>query len=51
MQAYAEEWPLANGWRERVPVHQLHLLLVHTAAFGGAYRDSVRAATDAALRG
>jgi fructosamine-3-kinase len=51
MQAYAAEWPLVDGWRERVPVHQLHLLLVHTAAFGGAYRDSVRAATDAALRG
>jgi fructosamine-3-kinase len=26
----------ADGWRERVPLHQLHLLLVHTAAFGGA---------------
>ena len=47
--AYAEEWPLAEGWRERVPVHQLHLLLVHTAAFGGAYRAAVRSAADAAL--
>ncbi|RSM41016.1 aminoglycoside phosphotransferase [Actinoplanes sp. ATCC 53533] len=49
MSAYAEEWPLADGWRERVPVHQLHLLLIHTAAFGGAYRSAVRSATDAAL--
>jgi fructosamine-3-kinase len=49
MRAYAEEWPLADGWRDRVPVHQLHLLLVHTAAFGGAYRGAVRAAADAAL--
>jgi fructosamine-3-kinase len=49
MRAYAEEWPLADGWRERVPVHQLHLLLVHTAAFGAAYRGAVRAAAEAAL--
>ena len=47
--AYAEEWPLAEGWRKRVPLHQLHLLLVHTAAFGGTYRDAVRAAADAVL--
>ncbi|RKN46283.1 fructosamine kinase family protein [Micromonospora endolithica] len=39
--AYDEEWPLADGWRARVPVHQLHLVLVHTALFGAAYRDVV----------
>jgi fructosamine-3-kinase len=39
--AYAEEWPLADGWRERVPAHQLHLMLVHTALFGSAYRGAV----------
>ena len=33
-----EAWPLADGWRDRVPLHQLHLLLVHTALFGVAYR-------------
>jgi fructosamine-3-kinase len=49
--AYREVYPLADGWRQRVPLHQLHLLLVHTAAFGGAYRDAVRAAADAFLRG
>jgi fructosamine-3-kinase len=49
--AYQEVWPLADGWRVRVPLHQLHLLLVHTAAFGGGYRSAVRAAADAALRG
>lgn len=49
LSAYLEQWPLAEGWRERVPLHQLHLLLVHTAAFGGAYRDAVRAAADAVL--
>jgi fructosamine-3-kinase len=39
--AYNEEWPLAEGWRERVPAHQLHLMLVHTALFGAAYRSDV----------
>jgi fructosamine-3-kinase len=39
--AYDEEWPLAAGWRERVPAHQLHLMLVHTALFGAAYRADV----------
>ncbi|MEU4552616.1 fructosamine kinase family protein [Micromonospora violae] len=39
--AYQESWPLADGWRERVPLHQLHLLLVHTALFGAGYRDVV----------
>jgi fructosamine-3-kinase len=48
--AYDEVWQLADGWRDRVPVHQLHLLLVHSAAFGGGYRDAVRAAADAASR-
>jgi fructosamine-3-kinase len=48
--AYDEVFPLADGWRGRVPLHQLHLLLVHTAAFGGGYRAAVRAAADAALR-
>jgi fructosamine-3-kinase len=43
--AYDEEWPLAAGWRERVPAHQLHLMLVHTALFGSAYRaDAIRRA-------
>jgi fructosamine-3-kinase len=46
--AYREAWPLAPGWRERVPVHQLHLMLVHTALFGAAYRDAVVAAARAA---
>jgi fructosamine-3-kinase len=42
--AYQEEWPLAEGWRDRVPLHQLHLLLVHTALFGAGWRAAVRAA-------
>ncbi len=50
MRGYADIRPLADGWRERVPVHQLHLLLVHTAVFGGGYRDAVLGAAHAALR-
>ncbi|MGN9803346.1 fructosamine kinase family protein [Micromonospora sp. L32] len=49
--AYREEWPLADGWRDRLPLHQLHLLLVHTAVFGAAYRDAVIGAARAALGG
>jgi fructosamine-3-kinase len=41
---YQEIWPLSDGWRARVPLHQLHLLLLHTAAFGEAYRGAVLAA-------
>jgi fructosamine-3-kinase len=33
-----------------VPLHQLHLLLVHAAMFGGAYRDAVASAAEDALR-
>jgi fructosamine-3-kinase len=29
--------PLADGWRERIALHQLHPLLVHAALFGGSY--------------
>jgi len=48
--AYRDAWPLAEGWEARVPVHQLHLMLVHTALFGGAYRSAVRTTAEAALR-
>lgn len=43
--AYHEHWPLAEGWRERVGLHQLHPLLVHAVLFGGSYaRRAVQAA-------
>ncbi len=35
--AYAEQAPPAEGWRERVALHQLHPLLVHAVLFGGGY--------------
>jgi len=35
--AYVEVTPLADGWEERQPLHQLFPLLVHAAMFGGRY--------------
>jgi fructosamine-3-kinase len=49
--AYDEVSPLADGWRDRVPLHQLHPLLVHLELFGGSYRTSVVEAARAALSG
>lgn len=40
--AYQEVWPLAAGWRERVPLHQLSMYLLHTALFGAAFAPGVR---------
>jgi fructosamine-3-kinase len=37
LQAYDEVHPLADGWRERIGLHQLHPLLVHAVLFGGSY--------------
>lgn len=48
--SYQEVTPLADGWRRRVPLHQLHPLLVHVCLFGAGYRDSALAAARAALR-
>jgi fructosamine-3-kinase len=42
--AYDEVTPLADGWRERVPLHQLFPLLVHAALFGGGYGAQAAAA-------
>lgn len=34
---YQEVYPLAAGWRQRIPLHQLWPLLVHHRLFGGGY--------------
>jgi fructosamine-3-kinase len=47
--AYTETSPLAEGWRSRVPLHQLHPLLVHVCLFGASYASSVRDAAGQAL--
>lgn len=49
--AYAEAAPLADGWRTRVPLHQLHPLLVHVCLFGTGYRRALLDAARAALSG
>ncbi|MDV6013828.1 fructosamine kinase family protein [Haloechinothrix sp. LS1_15] len=41
--------PLADGWRDRVGLHQLFPLLVHTVLFGGAYAGRALAAARSAL--
>jgi fructosamine-3-kinase len=35
--SYEDVTPLADGWEERQPLHQLFPLLVHAAMFGGRY--------------
>ncbi|RZI84958.1 MAG: fructosamine kinase, partial [Microbacterium sp.] len=34
---YTELHPLADGWEDRQPLHQLFPLLVHAALMGGRY--------------
>ena len=38
--AYDEASPLAEGWRDRVPLHQLAPLLHHCALYGRSYTQS-----------
>jgi len=45
--AYDRARPLREGWRERVPLHQLHPLAVHAAGHGPSYG---RALVEAAER-
>ena len=37
VEGYQEERQLADDWRDRVALHQVHCLLGHTVVFGGAY--------------
>jgi fructosamine-3-kinase len=46
LEAYQDRTPLADGWEDRVALHQLFPLLVHAALFGGGY--GARAASAAA---
>ncbi len=49
LRAYEQVTPLADGWRQRVPLHQLHPLLVHVCLFGASYTGQLRAAAESAL--
>jgi fructosamine-3-kinase len=46
---YNDTVPLAAGWRARIPLHQLHPLLVHACLFGSSYREGVVSAARSAL--
>jgi fructosamine-3-kinase len=48
--AYQEASPLAEGWRQRIGLHQLFPLLVHTVLFGGGYATQATNAARSALR-
>ncbi len=42
---------LPDDWRELIPLHQVHPLLVHAVLFGGGYgAQAERAASDALTR-
>ena len=51
LQGYTETTPLADGWQSRVPLHQLHPLLVHVCLFGPGYTGRLVSAARAALHG
>ncbi|SDE56966.1 fructosamine kinase family protein [Streptomyces griseoaurantiacus] len=48
--AYRQAAPLAEGWRDRIGLHQLFPLLVHTVLFGRGYAGQALAAARSALR-
>lgn len=35
--AYDEASPLEDGWRERLTLHQAHIIMIHCAVFGRSY--------------
>ena len=41
--------PLRPGWRDRIPLHQLHPLVVHAASYGPSYGQALADAARAAL--
>ena len=47
--AYDRAAPLRRGWRERVPLHQLHPLAVHAAGHGRGYGVALAEAAEAVL--
>lgn len=51
LDAYNEVTPLSEGWRQRIPLHQLHPLLVHAVLFGGGYGARAGGAAQSLLDG
>lgn len=50
LSAYQQAAPLAEGWQDRVPVHQLFYLAVHLLLFGPTYHEATIAAAEHATR-
>lgn len=48
--AYEEVTPLAEGWQQRIKLHQLAPLVVHAIKFGGSYVGATGDALKALLR-
>nr|WP_286346759.1 fructosamine kinase family protein [Frondihabitans sucicola] len=46
---YDAAHPLRNGWRDRVPLHQLHPLAVHAAGHGRSYGVALARAAEETL--
>ena len=40
--SYNENYPLSEGWQERVDIYNLYPLLVHVNLFGGGYCSQVK---------
>lgn len=40
-EAYNNEYPMAQGWEERIEICNLYPLMVHVNLFGGGYLGSV----------
>ncbi|WP_159058348.1 fructosamine kinase family protein, partial [Streptomyces europaeiscabiei] len=49
LDGYQRAAPLADGWQDRVGLHQLFPLLVHAVLFGRGYADQALQAARAAL--
>ena len=47
--AYADAFPLADGWEDRVSLHQLAPLAIHAIKFGGGYVDATQRALASVL--
>lgn len=50
LRGYTEQYPLREGWQERVPLHQLHPLATHSAGHGAGYAIALADAARQVLR-
>lgn len=50
LDAYQAEHPLAEGWKQRVALHQIWPLLVHAELFGGGYAQEAAQAARTMMR-